>query len=210
MRTLISIAFLAALVLTSCGGKDGAGVATTATSPSSTTSSETGAGTSPTGKPATGSVTLRGDGLGVVNFGQDADAVIPVLETLIGSPPTAPGSQADWVEFVGWDDLGLFVGFDTPAAESYSGASRFVAWEYYGSDRGTTFVTAEGAGVGTALSELQALYGDRLEVSTVLDECVSGTAYPIVLGGNIYGTLDRVPADDARVNVLRAGVGVGC
>ncbi len=210
MRTLISIAVLAALVLTSCGAEDGAGVGTTATSPSSTTSSETGPATSPPSQPATGSVTLRGDGLGVVDFGQDADAVIPVLEALIGSSPTATGSQADWVEFVGWDDLGLFVGFDTPAAESYSGASRFVGWEYFGSDGGTTFATAEGAGIGTTLPELQALYGDRLEVSTVLDECVSGTAYPIVLGGNIFGRLDRAPADDARVNILRAGVGVGC
>ena len=143
----------------------------------------------------------------MVDFGQAADEVIPVLEALIGSSPTATGSQAGWVEFVGWDDLGLFVGFDTPAAEGYSGASRFVGWEYFGSDGGTTFVTAEGATIGTALSELRAVYGDRLEVSTALDECVSGTAYPIVLGGSIFGRLDRFPADDARVRTSRPGGG---
>ena len=71
-------------------------------------------------------------------------------------------------------------------------------------------VTAEGASIGTAFPNLQELYGDRLEVSTAVDECVSETGYNIVLGGNIYGTLDRAPADDARVSVLRAGVGVGC
>ena len=146
----------------------------------------------------------------MVNFGQDADEVISVLEALTGSSPTATGSQADWIEFIGWVDLELFVGFDTPTAQNYSGASRFVGWEYYGSDDGTTFVTAEGASIGTTFPELQALYGDRLEVSAAVDECVSGTVYNIVLGGNIYGTLDRAPADDARVSTLRAGVGVGC
>jgi hypothetical protein len=145
----------------------------------------------------------------VVDFGQEAEEVIPVLEALIGSSPTATGGQADWVEFIGWGELGLFVGFDTPTAQGYSGASRFVGWEYIGSDGDARFATTEGASIGTALSELQALYGDQLEVSTGLDECVSGTAYPVVLGG-IHGLLDRVPAEDARVRLLRAGVGVGC
>jgi hypothetical protein len=204
MRSFVSIAVLAALLLTSCAGGDSVGVGTTAT----TLSDAESATTSPS-PPATGSVTLRGDGLGVVQFGQDADEVISVLEVLIGSRPGDAGSQAGWVEYVGWGDLGLFVGFDTPAAEGFTGSSRFVGWEYFGSD-GTTFVTAEGAGIGTVYPELQALYGDRLEVSTAPDECVSGTAYPFVLGGSVFGLLDRAPADDARVSILRAGMGVGC
>ncbi|MDH3303177.1 MAG: hypothetical protein OES24_21960 [Acidimicrobiia bacterium] len=149
-------------------------------------------------------------GLGVVSFGQHADEVIPVLEALIGSTPTDTGSQADWVEFVGWSDLGLFVGFDTPAAQGYSGVSRFVGWEYFGSDGDTIIATVEGAGIGTAFSQLQALYVDRLEVSTAIDECVSGPAYLLVLDSTIYGMLDRSPDDDGRVSILRAGVGVGC
>ena len=209
MRPLVSLAVLAAFVLFSCGVEDGAGV-DTATTTSSSTTSQNGSSTSPTSQPVTGTVTLRGNGLGVVDYGQDADEVISALEALIGSSPSATGSQADWVEYIGWGELGLFVGFDTPTAENYSGSSRFVGWEYYGSDGGTTFATAEGASIGTALFDLQELYGDRLEVSTALDECVSGTAYPIVLGGSIYGLLDRVPADDAQVRLLRAGVGVGC
>lgn len=210
MRPLTSIAVLAALVLLSCGAEDGDEVGTTPTSPSSTISSETASSRPPTSQATTGAVTLRGDGLGVVSFGQDADEVIPVLEALIGSTPSATGSEAEWVEFVGWPDLGLFVGFDTAAAQGYSGVSRFVGWEYFGSDGGTTITTVEGAGIGTTFPELQALYGDRLEVSTAIDECVSGPAYPLVIDDGIYGMLDRAPGDDAQVSILRAGVGVGC
>lgn len=208
IRSFATIAVLGAFVLLSCGGEDRAGLGTP-TSPSPTPSSETGSSTSPTSQPATGTVTLRGDGLGVVDFGQNTDEVVVALEELIGSSPTATGSGAEWVEFVGWADLGLFVGFDTPAALDYSGASRFIGWEYFGSNGGTTLMTAEGASIGTALPELQTLYGDRLEVSTAIDEC-AGTGYPIVLDGNIHGMLDRAPGDDARVSILRAGVGVGC
>lgn len=220
LRALASMAVLAAFLLLSCGVEDGAVVSTTSTSLSSTTStstslssttsSETNSSTSSTDQTITGAVTLRGDGLGAVSFGQDEDEVILVLERLLGSPPTVTGSQADWVGFVGWADLGLFVGFDTPTALDYSGTSRFVGWEYFGSDGGTNLTTTEGASVGTVFPELQALYGDRLEVSTAIDECVSGTAYPLVLDGSIYGLLDQAPGDDARVSVLRAGIGVGC
>lgn len=217
MRTLTAIAVVVVLVLTSCGEGDSAGVGIATTSSSDTdvaTAPDTDVATSPVTpaktQPVTGSITLRGDGLGVVDFGQDGDEVTVVLETVIGSPPTHTGAQAEWVEYVGWDDLGLFVGFDTPAAQGYTGVSRFVGWEYWGPHGGTGFVTAEGAGIGTTYPELQALYGDRLEVTAATDECVSGTVYNIVLGGSMYGTLDRAPADDAQVSLLQAGVGVGC
>lgn len=207
---LAAMTVLAALVFLSCATENGAGVGTTPTSPPSSASPDSTASTSATSRPATGTVTLRGDGLGVVDFGQNADDVIPVLEALIGSSPTDTGSQAGWVEYIGWGDLGLFVGFDTPTAENYSGASRFVGWEYFGADGGITFTTVDGAGIGTTLSELRTLSGDRLEVSTALDECVSGTAYPFVIDGNLHGLLDRFPDDDAKVRLLRAGMGVGC
>lgn len=204
MRILVAI-----VALTSCGDGDGAGVGVATTS-SSAVGATTSPVTPPPSQPVTGSITLRGDGLGVVDFGQDADQVAVALEALIGSPPGDTGVRAEWVEFLGWDDLGLFVGFDTPAAQGYTGASRFVGWEYWGGHSGTGFVTAEGAGIGTVYPDLRAMYGDRLEVTDATDECVSGTVYNIMLGGSMYGMLDRAPGDDAQVSVLRAGMGVGC
>jgi hypothetical protein len=202
----ISIAVLV-FAVASCGADDDPSVEGPATS---ATSSEEDPATATDDQPVQGSVTLRGDGLGVVGFGESADEVVAALGAVLGSPPTDAGSQAGWVEFVGWREHGLFVGFDTPAAEGYTGASRFVGWEYLGSDGGSAFATAEGAGIGTTLPELEALYGDQLEVSTAIDECVGDNAYPFVIGGNLFGALDRAPADDARVGLLRAGVGVGC
>ena len=73
------LALLAVLGLPSCGGDDGAGVGTPSTSASSMLSGETTSTAPQASQPAPGSVTLRGDGLGVVAFGQNADDVIPIL-----------------------------------------------------------------------------------------------------------------------------------
>jgi hypothetical protein len=108
----------------------------------------------------------------VVSFGQAADEVIPALEALIGSPPSDTESEADWVECVGWVISACLSGSTRRRADGSTGVSRFGGREYFGSDGGTTFVTAEGAGIETVYPELQALY--------------------------------------ARVDILRAGVGVGC
>jgi hypothetical protein len=54
------------------------------------------------------------------------------MEKLIGSAPTDPGDTASWVEYVGWDDFGLFIGSSRPMWEDYDGVGRFVGWQLRG------------------------------------------------------------------------------
>ena len=197
---------IAPLLAGSCGGND-------ATEPITTTavSSAISVATSDQTKV----ISLEVDGLGVVTFGQPADDVRAELERIIGSPPTDPWLAADWVQFVGWQDLGLYVGFDTPVAADFTGASRFVGWDQVEPAGSRGMTTAEGIGVGTTLADLRTTYGNRLEVIDEPDECTGGWLVRITSssGGDgtvILGSLDDTPSDDAQLTTLHAGVGVGC
>jgi len=108
-------------------------------------------------------LSLRTDGLGAVGFGESAEEVLAVLEDLVGRPPQDPGDAAEWVEYVGWADLGFFFGFSQPAWSEYDGVSRFVGWSY-GPYAETLVLTEEGLGVGSTVAELHAAYGDRLQL----------------------------------------------
>ena len=155
---------------------------------------------------------LQGDGLGIVDFGQPAEEVTRILGDLIGSPPTDQGSEAEWVEYIGWRDLGLYVGFDTPESSAFAGASRFVGWDYL-PPGGLGLVTDEGVGIGSTVAELRAAYGDGLEVPSEPDECIGDWTYHLTSASGevqILGTRDRPPADDSRIATLHAGIGVGC
>jgi len=194
---------IAVLLLGSCGGDD-------AVEPATPTSEEA----TPTMKaePAA-TILLDGEGLGIVAFDQPADEVRAELERIIGSPPSDPWMQADWIEFVGWDDLGLYVGFDSPTSADFTGVSRFLGWDQVAAAGGAGFATAEGIGVGSTLAELQATYGDRLDVASEPDECAGEwfvRMTPSTSDTVILGVLDQAPADDARLTMLHAGIGVGC
>ena len=231
MRRLSSLAvwagFAAVLLFSSCGADDGAETAGPDPAPSTTAAALSEAvpttdldvgGTEdrqPSSAPARTdwSVVLRGDGLGVVRFGQTADEVLAELGAVIGLPPTDAWSEADCIRYTGWSELGLFVGFDTPTAEGFTGVSRFVGWDQVEPEGGPGFATAEGISVGSTLAETRVAYGDRLHVATEPDECAGDWFVQVRSPSGeveLLAVLDRAAADDARISLLHAGIGVGC
>jgi len=54
------------------------------------------------------------------------------MERLLGAPPTERGEQSSWVEYVGWEDVGLFLGLSRPTWEQFDGVARFVGWQHRG------------------------------------------------------------------------------
>ncbi len=162
-------------------------------------------------RPAPSGLVLGNNGLGAVDFGEPIDSAMAVLTEIIGSPAdTAEGG--DFFEYSGWQDLGLFVGFSTSGWSEFDGTSRFIGWSYSGSADGPHLRTEQGVGIGTPVSELLSLYGDRLTLPEVEGAC--GWVYEVAAlgpsGAEPTGVLDRAPSEDARVTVLYAGLGVGC
>jgi hypothetical protein len=161
------------------------------------------------------SILLRPDGLGIVAFGTPTDEALAGLEELIGSPPPSGGDQADWVEYLGWPDLGLSVGVSLPGWSEYDGVSRFVGWQYFGSSAGPTLTTPEGVTVGTTLAELRVTYGDALVVHLLEPACGGGSwSFVVQRTGTedllLTGLFAERPTDDTEVWMLMAGLGVGC
>lgn len=156
---------------------------------------------------------LRGDGLGIASFGEPADDVLVVLGQAIGSPPTDPWVEAEWIEFVGWRELGLYVGFDTPSSADFTGVRRFLGWEQVRPAGGQGLVTTEGIGVGATLAELRQAYSDRLDVAAEPDVCLDGWSIRIRSSTGeteMYAILEQAPADNVEISLLHAGPGVGC
>jgi hypothetical protein len=142
---------------------------------------------------------------------------------VIGTPPNDPGETADWVEYIGWADLGLYVGTSTPQWIEYDEVSRFIGWTLYERPGSRlTLMSPAGMSIGMTITELQALFGDRLVVGPSdprpLGRPNPGAPNALVLPGRACrpdhrAPLRRVDGDPhdvtARVSVLRAGIGVG-
>jgi hypothetical protein len=128
------------------------------------------------------------------------------MERLIGSPPTDSGDEASWIEYVGWRDLGLYLGFSRPDYEHHDGVSRLVGWQYHGGSSEFDLRTAQGVGVGTTTAELRAIYGDEVAIPTEPDEC-GGPG--LRLPGPDYGIV-MLLAEAGVVQSLMAGLQVGC
>jgi hypothetical protein len=62
----------------------------------------------------------------LIHFGDIEHDVLALMEKLVGSPPTVPGEAAGWVEYIGWEDYELALGFSRPQATDYDGVGRFV------------------------------------------------------------------------------------
>lgn len=152
-------------------------------------------------------LTLEPDGLGLIQFGRPDYEVVRALERLTGSSPTDSGDEASWIEYVGWEDLGLYLGFSRPSYEHYDGVSRLIGWQYHGGSNELGLQTAQGVGVGTTTAELRAIYGEDLAIPTEPDECGGG------LGLRLPGTDQGIVTvlDEAGVvQSLMAGLQVGC
>lgn len=151
-------------------------------------------------------LTLEPDGLGPIHFGNPDYEVVRVMERLTGSAPTDSGDEASWIEYVGWRDLGLYLGFSRPHYEHYDGVSRLIGWQYHGGSNELDLRTAQGVGVGTTTAELRAIYGDELAIPTQPDECGG-------LGLRLPGPEQGIVTlfDEAGVvQSMMAGLQLGC
>lgn len=138
-------------------------VSSTTTIPTTTTSSPTTVAptTSSTAPQATG-VVLGPNGLGVADFGDEADQVVAELADLLG-PPTddrplgsCPSGEVDRV--VEFAELAVLIG-------DREGSARFVAWDLnLPSGALPDLKTAEGVGVGTTVAMVRASYGGGVEI----------------------------------------------
>lgn len=160
-------------------------LAATTTVPVTTTAPASSTTTAPHG----GGVVLRPDGLGVVDFGDEAGAVLARLTGLLGPPgddrplASCPSGAAD--RLVQFSELGVLLA-------GPPGSQRLVAWDI-GPASGAfpELTTAEGVGVGSTVAELRAAYGDRLEISG--DDAFGPSfdvraAPPGALSGTLTGT----------------------
>lgn len=148
-------------------------------------------------------LTLEPDGLGLVEFGDPEHEVLALFERLLGSRPSDGGDEAGWVEYVGWADFGLYLGFSRAAHEEYD-IPRFVGW--HGSVA-LNLTTSSGVGVGSTIADLRAIYGDDLVIPTDPDVCSGLT---IRLLGPDSGIVAEIHQDIGVVNGLGAGLHVGC
>lgn len=214
-RSLLVVAL--ALVATSCGGDDG-GSDTLAPLPTnvSTTSAATLAPmVSTTGVPSSSTtvmpqttttvpvaakLVLRGDSLGDVRFGVDADGAIAYVESLLGNPNSdsgwvdaasefglCPGSQ---VRGVRWGDLLLLFGDESEVA---SGRLHFYGWRYgpVGSSMPEPLGPATEGGVtlGSTVNEVLAAHPN----ADVYNDDVFGAGFDIDAGsrGLVSGSLSN-------------------
>jgi serine/threonine protein kinase len=103
-------------------------------------------------------ITLQAEGLGIANFGDDADQVIRSVNSLLGNPDDDGGWQpaGDFgltgptgvrVRRVAWSKLRL-------TFADYQGGHEFVAWH----STDPLFATPEGIGIGSSVASLKANY----------------------------------------------------
>jgi len=204
-------------VVVACGG-DGGGSDTLAplpTNPSTTTASSlvpmvttTGVPVSTTTSvvettttvPAAAKLVLRGDSLGDVRFGVDAEGAIAYVETLLGAPDSdsgyvdaasefgsCPGEQVRGVQ---WGNLLLLFGDESEVA---SGRMHFYGWRY--GPIGTTMpepvgpATEGGITLGATVNEVLAAH----PVADVFNDDVFGAGFDIDSGarGLVSGSLSN-------------------
>jgi hypothetical protein len=162
---------------------------------------------------------LQSEGLGVVHFGDDAEATIEMLASVLGSPdldtgwqdPSLPSSEPLWpgcpgtsARLLSWDEPGLGIvltdwaqnDLSSPGDARASVGSPYFAGYGVGAVGSSLLRTQEGAYPGLVLPKLRELYGERLFVSPQPDPAVGlhwfaidGTGSPLTKTGGIRGWL---------------------
>jgi hypothetical protein len=185
---------------------------------------------------------LRADGLGAVSFGEDETTTMAILTGLLGPPVTE--STCNDLEFCtvmgyGWctyihtahwpdEELSVVIAdCESPYEPPYT--ATLIGWLTWGE---STLRTPEGVGPGSTLSDLQAVYGDRLRVG--YDDCGGGFTFSVApndgsesrrLRGRFQPPPGFIPSDDipddpdhlltlldpaTRTTTFEAGVGQSC
>lgn len=203
-----AVRLAACLVVVGCGGNGGEAdaerVASSTTGPVMTTTTTMAA---PSTTPAPSSTTattaaspevvLGPDGLGVVVFGDPADAVVTRLGELLGPPlddralGSCPTGEAD--RLVQFAELAVVLA-------GQGADQRFVAWDVGLASGGVPALrTAEGIGVGSTVAELRAAYPGGLEI--VPDDAFGPRFEVRRPSGVISGTLSGTGPGDTVVTL---------
>ncbi len=162
---------------------------------------------------------LAPDGLGVVSFGADMDEAVAAVTAALGAEPsddtgwidpfaefgTCPGTE---VRGVSWGDLRLIFG-DADTRLVPLGERHFYGFTYRTGRRGPDgLTTAEGIGLGSSRAELEAAYGEELEL--FLDDTITGgPRYQIGFEIDSSTYLSGILSSEDGVVVWLDG-GVGC
>jgi len=156
-------------------------------------------------------IVLEPDGLGVASFGAPEAEVMTLFERILGSPPTGSYDEAGWVEYLGWEDHGLYLGFSREWHDDWDEdpRPRFIGWQLHLGSADNGLATSTGVGIGTTLAELRSIYGEDLVVH---EGSVCDTEYDeswVAIGGPPPITV-RLHPDIGVVSALFAGVQTGC
>lgn len=154
---------------------------TTTTSTSSTTSTTVAAvSIEPIGEPVdSDELRLQPDGIGELRFGDDATQVLGVLAASLGPPgadsgPTVSAGEhgtcpGDPVRIVTWGGLTVVATIDEQDGRETFSSYRLDARGADPDEFASGLLTAGGMAVGDTIAELEAIYGDDLEVSYTED-----------------------------------------
>ena len=207
--TAVLVVLLATLAACSDDGEPEAAeptASTTTSAPAETSSTEA---PTTTAEPEPSDLALRGDGLGVIDFGAPPDAAVAAVKAELGDPAqdtgweesfssygTCPGEQIRGVEWGGL--VLLFTDGDTAEGTG----EHFFTWRVIGAP--PAVATATGLGWGATKADAGDLYGDQ--VSSVPAE----EPFPAFLeidaeGGQITAYLD----DTDTITNLEAGTPCG-
>lgn len=173
--------------------------ATVSTATASTTTAST---TTTLSADAVSGITLRGDGLGIVTFGDPMDEVVAVLIDALGEPSlsrvleapfssdgslscfTASGTNCfDYLRVLAWDNVGLTVLVsdwtwsippEDDEAEPQQAPPNLRGYEYRGGS-GAAFETLQGITIGSNAAELIEAFGPD-QVIFYEDDCTSSVS----------------------------------
>ena len=183
------------------GGEPGDGTPSTTTSP-----------------PRLGTVTLSGVGFTLDAttdterlwaFGDDGEAALADLTTVLGEPVGDPGWGADArctppeVRRLGWGDLEVVL-----SRGAAGGPTLLAQWYLTGEDSTTTSLwTLERIGIGSTVADLLAAHGDQLTLEQPSDQDPAGwfDTEPL-LGDGILGAVGNT-SDTGRILLMWAGDG---
>jgi hypothetical protein len=203
-----ALVLMVALALLGCSDDDSASTTTTtagATGGSTTTTEAT----TTSAEPEPSAIALRGDGLGVAEFGAAPDAAVAAVTAELGDPATdtgwepsastygtCPGEQIRGVEWSGL--ILLFTDGDT----AYGSGEHLFTWRVIGAPPAVG--TAKGLGYGATADDAEDLYPDHVERVPAEDP------FPALLkidaeGGPITAYLD----DADTITNLEAGAACG-
>ncbi len=160
---------------------------------------------------------LRADGIGALDFGDPTDLVVQTLVQEFGEPSSeegyVPGGHP--LRYLRWEGIGLTVRLSDYFFRE-DGLEHLAGWSVWG--QSPLLTTAEGIGIGSTLSDLEAAYPDRVVLEAFCDPGGPPTAAHVEFpapdqvrqptmsfwfGGDL-------PASTAQITGMEAGASEGC